>query len=73
MLNTSKLSLVSSLLLLSLGQNTWAAPSNDNQANAIDFTGKITYSTQQEYARRDHGVGRINVPKMFRQQSDRLV
>lgn len=47
MLNTPKLSLVSSLLLLSLGQNTWAAPSNDGLATAIDFTGKIPYSTQQ--------------------------
>jgi Icc-related predicted phosphoesterase len=47
MLNTSKLSLVSSLLLLSLGQNTWAAPSNDSLANAIDFTGKIPYSIQK--------------------------
>lgn len=46
-MNTSKLSLVSSLLLLSLGQNTWAAPSNDGLASAIDFTGKIPYTTQQ--------------------------
>jgi Icc-related predicted phosphoesterase len=47
MLNTSKLSRVSSLLLLSLGQNAWAAPSNDGLASAIDFTGKIPYSIQQ--------------------------
>ena len=47
MLNTSKLSLVSSLLLLSLGQSAWAAPNNDGLASAIDFTGKIPYSIQQ--------------------------